>query len=265
VKKPWVPLAVSFVTLAIIGVFATKHCMQKGRKQREAATQRQTSSRTQAKERRRLDVARFREDVARRRAKVKALPRPTTTYNAPTTKGRLTNTLMTPSCILGPGDMCESLADLVDACDHDDGASCLAIAQFLQETPPRPLAATLFINMACTLGEAAACERRDRLKTAPTAPCSEDPYWCGWYAFQKSDEVLADEACLAGVADACAMLVDKVENEPALVQRYLAEACQLGNPMACTALADTLATTDPEQAAAARAIGCAAGFEQACK
>lgn len=38
-KRPWIPLAVSFVTLLIIGVLATKQCMHKGREAREATEQ----------------------------------------------------------------------------------------------------------------------------------------------------------------------------------------------------------------------------------
>ena len=270
-------LAVSFVTLLIIAIIGTGW-LRKSRARKLAARAEAAEKHQRATQRstRRLDVAAFREDIARRKAKADALrvrdaARPHAPYVPQAGKG-FGASMTSPSCILGPGELCTALADVIAACDGGDGASCLAVGQYLQDTPPRPLIANAFFITGCKFGDQLACARRDEIGNGPAKTCEEDLLACAWRANLAGDEVVLDQACVAGVADACAVLVAKVD-EPALKRQYLEESCQLGNPMACTALGAKLRPgcteecfpPDPEQAAAALAIGCAAGWADACK
>ena len=73
--------------------------------------------------------------------------------------------MVSPTCNIGPGELCTSLEGVIVACDEGDAASCLAVAQYLQDTPPRPTQGVLVFLLAAAMAEdirAAAAMRADR-------------------------------------------------------------------------------------------------------
>lgn len=176
--------------------------------------------------------------------------------------------MVEPRCILGPAELCLSILDLVGDCDAGDGRACLAIGEFLEETPPRPLVVVTFYLGACRAGEPEGCAHLDRIhdKAGRRPTCEEDALACGWRGLIERDERLL----------ACATLVELHGDDPELERTYLQASCQLGNPMACSELGHRLDPgcrpdpdqpcypPDPEEAAAARQIACEVGFTESC-
>lgn len=196
--------------------------------------------------------------------------------------GNLLRQLMEPRCILGPGELCALLDETVTDCEAGDAQACLAVGQYLEDTPPRPLMARSFFMAACRAGEEIGCER-DRVLKDPqaVASCEDDVFRCVWVAYKAHDIARLDEACMLGVADACAVVLyehDKA-GDHARGRAYLEQSCQLGNPMACQELGRRLTSgcvpapeddspcyaPDPAEAAEALLIACEAGFEEACE
>ena len=222
---------------------------------------------------RQLDVEKFRADIAKRKAKVEALrgsatgsavAEPAKPYAAPATNSLVTF-VVSPTCNIGPGELCTSLESVIVACDKGDAASCLAVAQYLQDTPPRPLKGVLaFMVSACKRGDQTACARMEEIKGPLTKPCAEEPIGCAYHALKSQDPAWLVASCNAGVADTCEWLSKNVGDADKR-RGYLEASCQLGSPSACLDLGQQLAKTDPEQAAAALAIACAAGHQEACK
>lgn len=236
----------------------------------------------------RLDVDAFRAEQAARLRRAKELAaRPVAAVRSAAAAGtwpmqgsgpapNMGKDLTTP-CILGPGKLCATLADLIDGCDAGDASDCLAVGQFLADTPPRPLIASVFFTQACRIGDAAGCERLDELKPPSTVPCDQDPFACAWRGYRSHDPTLLDQACSLGAADACLSMELLTANDVARSRSYLERACQLGNPMSCEELGRRSSPgctpsaespcypPDPAQAAAAFAIACSAGLETACK
>lgn len=197
-----------------------------------------------------------------------------TTAGAIKMKGR---SLLEPSCVLGTAELCGLLAGVIDECDAGDGQACLAVAQYLADTPPRPLIAVTFFVLACRRGEEAGCERNALVKSgAMPEACADDPFVCAWIAYKAKDVERLDDACALGVADACAWMIEHYQDDAPRARAYLEMACQLGNPMTCMELGRRLSPgctpapdqpcypPEPAEAAAARAIACAAGWKDAC-
>lgn len=229
----------------------------------------------------RLDVSAFRTQLARRRALAQQLKARTArplAHPAAARRSFLLDSMVRPRCMIGPGELCAILEDPILECDDGDAQACLAIGQYLQDTPPRPLIAVVFFHRACKLGEAEACARVAVFKKDPSRTrivCADDPLGCAWQAQHAADPVQTDEACTAGVADSCASMVMLAEDEddPVAGRAYLEASCQLGNALACWGLADRLSPDcdeapcyppDPSQAAAASTIACEAGFIEYC-
>ncbi len=230
---------------------------------------------------RKLDVAAFRAELAQRKAKIDVLvsyeatkpPQVIKPYEPPEATTMI-SLLVDPECNIGPGELCKSLEDIIRACDVGDAAACLAVAQYLQDTPPRPPRGVLmFLLAACKRGETSACERVEALKQPFTGTCADDPIACATHALRAQDRYLLGQACEAGVAETCAWLGKNVGNADAR-RRYLEASCQLGRAAACADLGNRLSPSctgeecyapDAEQAAAALAIACAAGYTSACK
>lgn len=185
---------------------------------------------------------------------------------------------LTNPCVLGPAELCGLLTDMIADCESGDASSCLAVGQMLSDTPPRPLFALIFFVKACRAGDRTGCERVEFLKNGSgVVDCTNDPYACAWRAYRADDEPGLDEACTNGVADACAAMTSKYEDEPETARPYLERACQLGNPMTCEELGRRLSIgcvatpagpcypADPAQARASLEIACAAGWTKACR
>ncbi len=228
----------------------------------------------------RLDVRAYKTELAQRREAAQATA--VRVRGAPLRATRPSKigpgqSLMSDGCILGPGDLCAALAEPAAACDAGDAEACLAVAHYLQDTPPRPLVAILFIKEACTLGNTASCVRFDQLtdRAAPPVACEADPFACGWRAYKSRDEELLESACSLGVADSCASLMDIAETneDPVRVRAYHEQGCQLGSPAACHGLGQRLATdcsydcypADPEESKIALEMACTAGWDFACR
>lgn len=239
----------------------------------------------------RLDAAR--RLVARRKAARAATARDAGTPLSPEqhrarglAKG-VWQTTTEPQCMLGPAELCMMLAETGTECADGDAQSCLAVGQYLVDTPPRPLIAIGFFAAACKLGDDAGCAREKEVKEPMTAPCTDDIFRCAWLAYRSQDAARLDEACSEGVADACSWLIMTADDADDLVRSrtYLEHACQLGSPFACEELGRRLDPRcrperpisedgqpmyfpcfppDPDQAAEARAIACEAGFAEAC-
>ncbi|MEZ4401462.1 MAG: hypothetical protein R3B06_15660 [Kofleriaceae bacterium] len=242
-----------------------------------------------------LDVAALRQALARRREAIAAVrarhPGPGRDRSTQAMSGLLTG-LTTPRCILGPATLCDDLGDTVLACEDGDASACLAVGQYLQDEPPRPVIAIAYFVQACRLGDALACAReRDLNGNAPmTAPCEDDPVRCALAGMRiDGDPALLERACAAGVADACGhayvLLRTAATAAPAALVRergYLERGCQLGNPMMCAELGRRLSPScgtgckpgedcaapcfpvDPAAAATALEMACLAGFAEAC-
>ena len=170
---------------------------------------------------RKLDVAAFRAELAQRKAKVDALrtredpkpDEPAKPYEPPQASTMIA-LLVDPECNIGPGELCKGLEDIIRACDVGDAAACLAVAQYLQDTSPRPPRGVLmFLLAACKRGEASACERVEALKQPFTGTCADDPIACATHALRAQDRYLLGQACEAGVAETCAWLGKNVGND----------------------------------------------------
>lgn len=226
-----------------------------------------------------LDVEAFRKRKAEQVRRAKAL----TARHAPAQdKPRLMRDfgrrLIEPACVLGPGELCAQLTELIAKCDLGGADACIALGQLLSDTPPRPLIAVGFFVQACRAGDARGCDRMEVLrKEMPSdVTCEDDPFHCAYRAQVTFDEAAFDEACSVGVADSCAMMITLTEDDPEASRVYVEAACQLGNPMACLELGRRLAPDcqatdemacyppDPDQHAAAFAIACEAGWTEAC-
>ena len=184
--------------------------------------------------------------------------------------------LIAPTCVLGPGALCTALADLIAGCDGGDAEDCLAVGEYLADTPPRPLIANVFFMQACRIGDDDGCERFYGLKAPSDAACDDDPFGCEWRAYRSHDPALADQACSLGAADACVVASDLAKADPERARTYLERACQLGSAAVCMELGLRLAPdctasaaqicypSDPTQSAAAFQMACSAGWTAAC-
>jgi hypothetical protein len=236
---------------------------------------------------RRVDVAAFQADVAQRLERARKLaPAPPAPARPATSASKLFRTGVAPhagadliehQCILGPQTLCTALTPLVTACDGGDARACMAVAEYLADTPPRPLIATMYFAQACRIGDVEGCERIDDTKGPIPDDCAADPFVCAWRASRAHDQpelaqAALDQACALGVADACAYMALATKGDAAAARAYLEAGCQLGSPMQCAALGHALLPTctpsadqpcyppDPAQATAALAIACAAGW-----
>lgn len=186
--------------------------------------------------------------------------------------------MLEPECILGPAELCAILDDPVTDCDAGDGRACIAVGQYLADTPPRPMVATAFFLYACQVGDQEGCTLLDRSKDERPFPCEEDPLRCSWVAFKTKDHEKLADACSLGVADACSWVSLEYEKqgEVARARAYLETGCQLGSPLMCSELGRRLLPgckpednapcypPEPDEAAAALAIACEVGFTDAC-
>jgi hypothetical protein len=175
-----------------------------------------------------LDPAGFRDHLASRRAAARALAerharaaararatRDVAPADPTPPPHRLAASMLAPTCILGPSDLCAAIADAIDACDRDDAKACLAVGQFLEDEPPRPLIVSSYYLYACKGGERAACARMKQLgKDAPVIACADDVMACAWRGYRTKDATVLDEACRFGVADACAYMLHETEADP---------------------------------------------------
>jgi hypothetical protein len=196
------------------------------------------------------------------------VPRPDGTWpqqGAGVTLG-LSHGLLHP-CDLGPRAVCDALEPLTRDCDGGDATACVAVGEYLADTPPFPASAGLYFFQACRIGDAASCARYFALREPSELPCAADPFACGWRATQGDDAVRLDEACSLGVADACAVLAWN-ETDDTFDRGYLEAACQLGSPLSCRDLArrtspdceEDCYEPDELEATAAFAIACEAGW-----
>jgi TPR repeat protein len=184
--------------------------------------------------------------------------------------------LVAPTCVLGPGALCTALADLIAGCDGGDADDCLAVGEYLADTPPRPLIANVFFMQACRIGDGGGCERFYALHEPSDAPCDEDAFACAWRAYRSHDPALADQACSLGAADACVVVAELATTDPDRARTYLERACQLGSAAVCMELGLRLApgctpgatqicyAPDPTQSEAAFQMACSAGWAAAC-
>ena len=181
--------------------------------------------------------------------------------------------MLEPQCMLGARELCAALADLAHGCDAGDADDCIAVGQFVEDTPPRPwIVAATFFMQACRIGDATGCERFEQINSIEPRPCKDDPLACGRRAMFTQDRQLNEEACSLGIADSCAHLAWIARNDVARARVYLERACQLGWAGACEGLARQLRPDcvpsetqqcwppDPVAASAAREMTCAAGF-----
>ena len=236
----------------------------------------------------RLDVAAFRARLAMQLQRAKQIAarqpepvQPPATASAKTWPDQGTGPvpdlgkhLIEPQCVLGPHELRTSLAPLIARCDAGDARDCLAIGQFLDDTPPRSGASIAFFRQACRIGDAAGCARVDELQSDAPAPCERDPVACSWRALRSNDRELHDESCSLGVAAGCAWMAMVTEHDADVSRGYLETGCQLGDPAMCMDLGRRLQPgcesrndwacyePDPEQARAAIEIACAAGWER---
>jgi hypothetical protein len=180
--------------------------------------------------------------------------------------------LIEPQCTIGPRELCRLLDGLVRSCDAGDARDCLAVGQYLADTPPRGIVAVTFFLQACRIGDPTGCERIDELRSPSKLDCERDPFACSYTALRTENHELHDQACLLGAADSCAMMSWFAKDDVDLSRAYLEQACQLGLPMACAELGHRLQkrcvesdvrtcyAPDASEARAALQIGCAAGW-----
>jgi hypothetical protein len=223
-----------------------------------------------------LEVSRLREATARQREAVRGIaarfPRA-----APATGARprsILTKLVSNYCFIGPRDLCDTLLEPAGACADGDASACLAVGQYIADTPPRSTVARLFFRKGCELGDAAACQRIKELADGEIVDCAADVLRCAIQARRDEDPVRSHEACELGVADACDFMMREaaIGGDRAQVRAYLAKGCQLGSPMLCEMLGSRLAPgckgdclpPDPEQSAAALAFACESGHTEAC-
>ncbi|HUQ01913.1 MAG TPA: hypothetical protein VM261_05420 [Kofleriaceae bacterium] len=275
------------IALVVVGAIAFVMLRVRGDAKRETAPPRANAKgvdveRYRASYRQRLEAAR--QVVARRRAAQVAASAGqdagTAEAQARAAEARtfLMREMMEPQCILGPAELCATIDEPVSDCAAGDGRACLAVGQYLADTPPRPLIAISYFLYACKAGDEEGCKRMKEVKEPTDAPCTDDVFRCGWLAYRSHDPARLDEACTEGVADACSWLITSYDraNDLERSRTYLEAACQLGSPMACNELGRRLMpgckpeadepcyAPDPAEAAEARTIACEAGFAEAC-
>jgi len=187
--------------------------------------------------------------------------------------------LIQPQCTIGPRELCTLLDSLVRACDAGDARDCLAVGQYLADTPPRGIIAVTFFLQACRIGDPAGCERLDELKAPSQLDCERDPFACSYTALRTQNQELHDQACSLGAADSCSFMSWFTKDDVELSRAYLEQACQLGLPMACAELGHRLQpgcvesdqrtcyAPDPAEASTVLEIGCTAGWsvDEDCK
>lgn len=224
----------------------------------------------------RLDRARFRDLAARRRHAIEPIaaryPRAADASARPAPP--IFVALLSPACAIGPAELCAILIEPARACADGDATACLAVGQYLEDTPPRSLLALSFFKKACELGDAEACARRKELASGELVDCAVDALRCARQAAQQHDGVRGAQACDLGVAAGCdvAMSEAVIAGDRAAARAYLTRSCQLGSPGMCQLLGNRLSPDctgdcfdpDPEQAAAALAFACESGFLNAC-
>lgn len=186
---------------------------------------------------------------------------------------------MLSPCWFGPAALCEMVAELVLDCEEGDARACLATAQLLLDQPPHDAAAAMmFFQLACKHGDQEGCARTQEARFG-TKPCADDLLACGVRAIRTEDVALQDEACSLGVAVACAHAMENAdrEDDEELGRAYLEQACQLGDPLMCKELGRRLRpgcepeeqwpcyAPDAEEAAAATAMACEAGWGETCE
>lgn len=222
-----------------------------------------------------LDADRLRATVALRVAEARRLSaataaRPKRAHAARPTQ--LVRRLIDPACILGPQPLCASIASSVAACADGDGATCHAVGQFLEASPPYPEIARWFYGAGCQLGDGEACARAAQIR-AGSDDCDGDRLACMARARRTDDLVVLDHLCASGTADACVVAGIAYLDEPVALRGYLTAGCQAGGTTACLELARRLAPSctedcmapDAAQAEVAAAIACEAGFAEACQ
>jgi len=234
----------------------------------------------------RLDVEAFREQLAERVRRARRLaaqrPAPKARSAAWSMQGEgvvpgMAMGMIDPQCYLGPRAVCDALAGLAAECDSGDALACIAIGQYLADTPPRMLVAHMFFYQACKIGEPEGCARLDDLLPSSTVPCEADPFACGWRAYRMDDPELHEQACSLGAAESCSMLAMKT-TDLGRSRAYQETACQLGSPLGCWGLAlaldpdceehENMRCYEPNEAEAkqALAMACETGWmdAQAC-
>jgi len=203
-----------------------------------------------------LDVNAFRSALAarlRRATELAARPNsaPATSRAARTDKwpmlgkGAVPNAgtdLIEPQCTIGPRELCTLLDGLVRGCDAGGARDCLAVGQYLADTPPRGAITVTFFMQACRIGNPAGCERVDELKSASKLDCERDPLACSYTAMHTQNRELHDLACSFGAADSCSVMSWFTNGDVELSRAYLEQACQLG----CRWLAPSLATASDQ-------------------
>ena len=231
---------------------------------------------------RRIDATAFQTELAQRLDRARKLaPAPPRPASPATSASKFFRTGVAPhagadliehQCILGPQALCTALMPQVTACDGGDARACMAVGEYLADTPPRPLIATVYFLQACRIGDVEGCERFDDTKGPVPEDCAADAFTCAWRAYRAHDQVALDKACALGVADACAGMADATKTDVDVSRAYFEAGCQLGSPMQCAELAHRLEPScapsadqpcyapDPAQATAALAIACAAGW-----
>ena len=224
----------------------------------------------------RLDVERLRDTSTRHRQVVQGIAARFPRAAAPTAAARppIFTLLLSPRCFIGPADLCETLLEPAGACAEGDASACLAVGQYIADTPPRSSIAMSFFRKGCELGDAESCERIKPPAEGEVIDCAVDLMRCAVQARKQNDRVRGAEACDRGVADACDFMMREaaIARDRDLVRTYLTKGCQLGSPMLCQMLGDRLSPgctgdclpPDAERAAAAWAFACESGLETAC-
>lgn len=146
-----------------------------------------------------------------------------------------------PRCIFGPRALCDALLPLIDSCDAGSVDDCVALADYLADTPPRQLISFVVYIRACKLGDQPSCDRVAELKQPSNEPCDKDPFACEWRAYRagSAGREQTEEACSLGAAESCLLLATPTTDKAA-AQAYVETSCQLGNPIACMGLAKSL-------------------------
>lgn len=223
-----------------------------------------------------LDVARLRDATAQQRQAVRNIaarfPRPADA-TAPR-RSTIFTRLLSPACFIGPLELCDTLLEPAGACADGDASACLAVGQYIADTPPRSNVALMFFRKACELGDAEACARSKQPGPGEALDCAADPVRCAQVARTRNDIARGEQACDLGAADACDFLAREaaIRGDRAQVRAYLAKGCQFGSPMLCEMLGERLAPSckgdclapDAEEAAAALTFACESGFVNAC-
>ena len=267
-RRIWMAILISVAAL-VLGLALTRQSGRPGTSTTHGAID------SRARSLGRLDLPSYRAQQARLREGARRiaerLARPVKAHderaNAVRSAARVTFSVFDP-CEFG-ADVCASVYAIADDCMDGDADTCLALAQFLSENPPRPMIAVSFFYAACRGGSAEACARLEQTSGPMTKPCAEDPFVCAFAATRTADVAVLDEACTLGVADACSALTI-LDKDPSNARSYLERSCQLGSALACLELAKRLSTEcrpaprrecyapDALQAAAALEIGCTA-------